>query len=479
MDSIPPQPPDVLLETSDPDQSLDFDFDDTDDLLADSSSTFINSKPPSSIDDNSPQNTPPINDSINGNFQCELCGQLFPSIQNLQNHIALSHSAFSQAQFVNHVITTAAESAGGGLSAVPFDLLTAVVASSSANVANFSNQSLNLVSGQIPLNDFVENQQGGPLPVGNEDSLTITTDAFKCGVCSQHFGDIRVFEKHMLSHGEERSYTCPQCPKTYKYKWDLNRHFERKHMNVNNTSNDTNQVDFDASQFINNFQCNVCSKNFLEKAQFELHCQETKCGRLLNEVSDIDQSSDEDENGHPAIFKCYNCPQSFDSRLLFKQHKLLHLRLYSCSKCDEKFVKFDSFHAHGCNATANSVSSNMSNVNVQGTVVSQNGNQVLNFNSLANSVTSSHAIRDVVSPSSFTGVPVNELNNVSDVRASPLTVGPTQFLTGNVSIQQQLSQIPSSISDNSLANNNLAGNMLIPLISGIFWLSENCSGAFV
>ena len=279
MDTIPPHPPDVLLEPSDADHSLDFDDFVANDLLEAKSLVINNS-------------TSSINPS------------------NLSNSFSMIHS-FPQ-QFLTPI---SQESLTPSEINVPF------------NQDSLRTDAVNILLNQMPSQ-----------PV----NTSTISDQFK----------------PVVSSGEERTYVCPQCAKTYKYKWDLNRHFERKHMSANSLARESDGVDFDASQFINNFQCNVCSKNFLDKSAFELHCQQTNCGKLLNQVSDGDQSSDEDENGQPAIFTCSDCPQSFDSRLLFKQHKLLHIRMYSCSKCQDKFIEPESFRDHVCLDSTQSISRN-------------------------------------------------------------------------------------------------------------------------
>ena len=338
MDTVPPHPPDVLLETSDPDQSLDFDFDETD--LIGNRSTGISA---SSESDTSTE------------FDCEICGQVFRSNELLHNHL-LSHDLNRNAPFLSNHVINKDPNTFGLLDTPSNEENNANVTSLSSNV---DPSLINNDSRQL-MNEQTDSNQG--------------SDVYTCGVCAKHFSNIRLFEQHMLSHNEERSYFCPHCPKSYKYKWDLNRHFERKHMSSNSSVADNSSTEFDASQFINNYQCNVCSKSFLDKSQFELHCQESTCVRLLNCVSDGDQSSDDDENGHPSAFKCEQCPQSFDSRLLFKQHKLLHIRLYPCNKCDEKFVKFEHLHNHSCNESTPAGGANFAS-RISPLTVSMNGNK--------------------------------------------------------------------------------------------------------
>ena len=405
MDTIPPHPPELLLETSDPDQALDFDFD---------ASDLLDPVPVSSS-----QSSVSNHQSIL-NSNCDFSIQSHVSSHSQQHSNDLFGNT-NEDQFSNHETSLFPDSNNSLANALSMPVT--------------SHQSGNHAAEQIP---------------------------FRCGVCSQQFLDIRMFEKHMLSHGQgdlegsegqDHNYVCPQCNKTYKYKWDLNRHFERKHMGVHSNTSNVNigegstgyndEDGFDASQFINHFVCNACSRHFVDKVEFERHCvQSSRCSALLAEVSDGEnegcQSSD-DEVSQTRTLQCKICGQCLDSRLLFRQHKLTHITLLTCPQpnCLQKFVKTESLKLHSiqCTSASNGTGNNNSPLNINTNNIMAN----LNSSSMGSN------IMDGMSIEGFRGTPSNvdngQMIHATDVLPSATSAQTSMRVLNSNQIINQTGQL--------------------------------------
>ncbi|XP_062602710.1 zinc finger protein 418-like [Saccostrea cucullata] len=81
---------------------------------------------------------------------------------------------------------------------------------------------------------------------------------FTCTVCKKEFARRNQYNRHMLSHGGDKSrlLNCPHCEKGFWFKYNLTRHIELVH-----------------KPSVENFHCSYCGKGFNLKAAMVSHVQ--------------------------------------------------------------------------------------------------------------------------------------------------------------------------------------------------------------
>ncbi|XP_043286449.1 zinc finger protein 84-like [Venturia canescens] len=104
----------------------------------------------------------------------------------------------------------------------------------------------------------------------------------RCGICQQWFTDHTTMLTHLQTHSDtltSKSFSCKLCTKTFKEKWQLNRH---------EVSHKRGKI---------SHSCKVCSKTFRDKSQLKIH-----------------------EAIH-ALSKTYHCPKC--NKIFFKEFSLM------------------------------------------------------------------------------------------------------------------------------------------------------------
>ncbi|RUS89851.1 hypothetical protein EGW08_002381 [Elysia chlorotica] len=69
--------------------------------------------------------------------------------------------------------------------------------------------------------------------LGNQEPGAVAR-SLKCNKCDFEAKWPAELQKHAVSHSEERPYVCMVCGSTYKWKWDLVKHFQKSHPNLPN-----------------------------------------------------------------------------------------------------------------------------------------------------------------------------------------------------------------------------------------------------
>ncbi|XP_005093302.1 uncharacterized protein LOC101854480 [Aplysia californica] len=70
--------------------------------------------------------------------------------------------------------------------------------------------------------------------LGSQDLGATDSKSLKCKKCDFEAKWPAELQKHAVSHSEERPYICMVCGSTYKWKWDLVKHFQKSHPNLPN-----------------------------------------------------------------------------------------------------------------------------------------------------------------------------------------------------------------------------------------------------
>ncbi|XP_023229022.1 zinc finger protein 737-like [Centruroides sculpturatus] len=158
----------------------------------------------------------------------------------------------------------------------------------------------------------------------------------KCNKCGKSFRWLSTFRTHQTSHGKNRPFSCDICKKTFKYKFELNRHVKIVHSKKKIASfskKDTEhgqevQSDFfqtpskssEATESIESEQ--VASEKiiftareaeeFLKGFNIDLEIMNLETSSQLELFSEI--GNDEDK------FECQLCGQQFSDEIFLKEH---------------------------------------------------------------------------------------------------------------------------------------------------------------
>ncbi|XP_067621083.1 zinc finger protein weckle-like [Eurosta solidaginis] len=218
-----------------------------------------------------------------------------------------------------------------------------------------------------------------------------------CASCSLHFHRIGNFRVHMKKAHErdQESLTCPQCSKSFKSKFKLNRHIqthrppeekkifpcpqcEGKFQTKDYVTKHIKFVHEDVRPFICEecgeavrtettlrehmlihtdyapFECDVCKKGFKNQYRLknhkEMHSSDkhicTECGLQLNSRVTL--------NRHMLVHsdvmrhKCDYCGRAFKRAKTLKNHLILHsgLKPYSCDFCERTFATGANCRTH-------------------------------------------------------------------------------------------------------------------------------------
>lgn len=130
---------------------------------------------------------------------------------------------------------------------------------------------------------------------------------YGCNSCKKTFVNKKLAESHMNS--EHNGLSCEVCGKTFKIKYDLNRH-----LNVH--------------RGLRPFLCPECDKSFVCRSSLMRH------RKLQHLVGDI--------------YKCHLCGKTFRAETDLKRHLLTHSgeRPWSCDQCTKSFVSKSSLMVH-------------------------------------------------------------------------------------------------------------------------------------
>ena len=133
------------------------------------------------------------------------------------------------------------------------------------------------------------------------DKKHINVDANKCSICNKTFNRTNYLKQHMLIHTGEKPVKCPVCDKTFRQKPELTRHL-RVHTGEKP------------------YKCTECEEAYTEKIYLKRH--------MINA-----------HNIGIKPFLCSMCPRSFLRKSELNGHILTHTgeRPHACDQCGETY----------------------------------------------------------------------------------------------------------------------------------------------
>ncbi|XP_069363847.1 gastrula zinc finger protein XlCGF46.1-like isoform X2 [Maniola hyperantus] len=161
-----------------------------------------------------------------------------------------------------------------------------------------------------------------------------------CHICGTHYFEDRCLKAHLKSHKpSEGIYTCPQCGKTFKCKYNMTIHIARFH-----TKEDV-------------FLCTQCDESFFSNALRHKHMIEVHKEDFLFKCKDCDkvyqsrkQLREHTRSAHLKIFKhlCHVCDRRFYLPGQLKEHMTIHTgeRNFRCEHCAKSYPRLKALKVH-------------------------------------------------------------------------------------------------------------------------------------
>jgi len=190
---------------------------------------------------------------------------------------------------------------------------------------------------------------------------------FKCGFCSKSFSMKIALDKHLVVHGAELPWQCPDCPKGFMKSSDYKDHCNKEHDNfrpfpchvcgkaLSNLGILKNHQGLHTGE--RPFQCNVagCSKAFLTKTNLEDHLRKhinarefecDVCKKRFNLKGDLRQHEKVHKQERP--FECEFCKMSFPRGPSLWRHRRTHTgeKPYTCDICGKRFARMENCQEH-------------------------------------------------------------------------------------------------------------------------------------
>jgi len=164
---------------------------------------------------------------------------------------------------------------------------------------------------------------------------------YQCGDCPKAFLTMQHLKSHVLSHNQEKNFTCGICSQRFIHADTLRRHMVRKHIKSQT------------------FKCDKCPKEYKFKYVLQLH---KKNKHNLEEKEEKNEENVESANENQPIVKkeevlfkerqtefvCYVCGKVFSKKYFLQNHLLIHsgAKPYTCEVCNKSFRQKGHLQRH-------------------------------------------------------------------------------------------------------------------------------------
>jgi len=185
-----------------------------------------------------------------------------------------------------------------------------------------------------------------------------------CSVCEKAFRVPCKLKEHMLTHTEEKPFTCNDCGCRYKSRGYLNKHMlvhtkEKKHVCSLCGKMFSNSTCLKSHMRIHSderpYHCETCGKAYKCKPTFsrhqlghssERHFVCSTCGKKFRQDAALRRHKLIHTGEQP--YECGVCRMRFNQSNSMKRHMLIHTgeKPYSCSDCGERFTQSGGLSGH-------------------------------------------------------------------------------------------------------------------------------------
>ncbi|XP_063073519.1 zinc finger protein 845-like [Engraulis encrasicolus] len=182
-----------------------------------------------------------------------------------------------------------------------------------------------------------------------EQTANEAVDPRACPVCCLVLARASDMERHMRSHSAEKPYECLHCDKSYRYPYNLKKHVDFCHKDLNPSVKETDKQSCDSVQ--DELDTNLTQRNAAAASKVCPTCKKT-----FTRATDMRRH----QKCHAARhFECLKCGESFPHSAELKKHSqnccteptdnqgvVSSKRPLVCGKCGKKFFFMTHFQRH-------------------------------------------------------------------------------------------------------------------------------------
>ena len=206
------------------------------------------------------------------------------------------------------------------------------------------------------------------------------TKLLKCDKCNYQTLNKGAMKSHELRHTNVRAFVCETCGMDFKFKGDLKKHNQQRHMpdyvppvyhcevcNLeckNKAILERHYVSRHQKEFTRIFPCEKCNKEFGSKTNRDDHVRFDHMGEKIQcqfcpaQFNHVNVWYEHRQKEHPDLasrvtlsddlFACGICHKQFRKIPLLRRHERYHVtyRPYKCEKCGCSFVAKEDLKAH-------------------------------------------------------------------------------------------------------------------------------------
>ncbi|KAK2718474.1 hypothetical protein QYM36_005711 [Artemia franciscana] len=274
---------------------------------------------------------------------CSVCGEVFRSYSELENHIKLHHA-------MNNSTTRIKCNICDDYFGSPFEL-------AEHKLKHYKNQGQPQCSS---CKAVITNRDD----FKRHTNLHVGEMPFLCIICRQNIGSVPELELHMQFHiqSESKPVSCTHCSSKFSTEQELREH-SFSHLLVGKTpecmlckQSFENVVQLQLHLIEHShvdsasYPCSVCSAVFTQGMSLQRHTIEhdlssrpytcNDCGLKFFFSSELEHHATSHKQKSPREFRCEECYQCFPSLSMLSHHRLIHDNVSSPVKCPECSATF-------------------------------------------------------------------------------------------------------------------------------------------
>ena len=173
---------------------------------------------------------------------------------------------------------------------------------------------------------------------------------YNCAQCDSKFLTRQAYINHRRKTHHESTLKCSECNLVFANKFNLIRHIELKHADV-----DALQGSINAQESMEKHKCRICNTPFRFKSNYKqhmlkFHAQSSQAEQEETEADSdapfvVEEHGDAIQTAAGVRYKCKTCAKVCKSRDMLRRHVQVHV-MHKCDECERQFSKACLLRSH-------------------------------------------------------------------------------------------------------------------------------------